>query len=116
MTLSEALQHIFPQGRAPRQRLAESELFSVVGLPAGVEPEACEILLQGAELMLLGTRIEHYLVKIGGWFLLFQICTALPDKGYAEFAVGRALRPESEDAAQDFIAYARRKMAAWCGE
>lgn len=88
------LKKIFPN---PNASFAGRDGQEVNGLAKGTVPENCEILSSGMSSSHLPGRQEHYLVRVDDALAYLRICDAMPDSGYAEYAVVYGIAFTEED-------------------
>ena len=81
-TLQNIAAKLFPEGTVNGRGGVE-----INGLPAGSQPQNCEVLLRGAKENSRGERREFYLVQCDAVMLYLRICTAMEGSGYDEFVV-----------------------------
>lgn len=87
---------LFPQGTISYQT---EKSFEINGLKKNTQPKNCEIIKMVSEPLSNGDRRDYYLVLTKSEYVFFRICTAYPNSGYDEFAVGHgAVDRDSIDA------------------
>lgn len=103
---------IFPQGITHGRGEKNIE---VNGLSAGTVPVNCEILARGQHKRTHDRR-EFFLVRTSEALAYLRVCTAMPNSGYAEFAVIHEIAQIGSAEAKELEEYARESIAVLCGQ
>ena len=103
---------LFPQGIAHGRGEKNIE---VNGLSAGTVPVNCEILTRGQHKR-SNDRREFFLVRTSEALAYLRVCTAMPNSGYAEFAVIYEIAQIGSAEAQTLEKYAIEAIDVLCGQ
>ena len=102
------LETIFPEGI---QNLKDEEIN---GLPKGVTPINCDVLLSGEGRSKPNERRTHMLLEAGGHLFFLRICSAYQDSGYDEFVVIRQIEESDTPAGKKLKEYAQNAITSLC--
>ena len=103
---------LFPQGITG---FCGARSIEVNGLNAGTVPANCEILIQGQHKRSNDHR-EYFLVRTLEALVYLRVCTAMPDSGYAEFAVIHEIAQIGSAEAKTLEERARESITVLCGQ